>query len=357
MYRGYTAAGLARGQRHGLRRPDRRDRDTFLRGSPGPRSTTVVAVSATCWWTSTILNHAQYALVGNSWREAPRSHGRSPASRASSRWWATRPVSSTRSGGADIRNITDFERDFPSARTILLEQNHRSTQHPLRGQRGDPPERGPPGRSGGRPRGDGVPIVGCAAAKNEHEEARFIAEEIDRLQDEHGSAPGRGRVLPHQGPVPRSWRRSSCGGAAVQGGRGTRFYQRKEIKDAISYLRAIAHPSDDITVRLLSTSPSADRPTCPGVDRQPASARGSASAAMHRLDQARPWPPVPPTRSARSPKLMDDLANWPRGRPVAVLEACWEQSGYLEAWRMSQRIPQDESRAENLAEPWPRRAS
>src|SRR5699024_11360016 len=92
--------------------------------------------------------------------------------------------------GADIRNITDFEQDYPTAHTILLEQNYRSTQNILSAANAVI-ER----NKGRRPKklwtasGDGAKITGYVA-ESEHADARYIAQAIDRLRAEHATAPG-----------------------------------------------------------------------------------------------------------------------------------------------------------------------
>ncbi|MDO4257631.1 MAG: DNA helicase PcrA [Kocuria sp.] len=299
-------------------------------------------------------NHAQYALV----RELVG--GNSPTHTDDS---GIPPAELTVVGdsdqsiyafrGADIRNITDFERDFPSARTIMLEQNYRSTQNILSAanavisQNADRRD-----KKLWTAEGDGAPIVGYAA-ENEHEEARFIAEEIDRLQDEHGIRPGDVAVFYRTNAQSRSLEEILMRvGLPYKVVGGTRFYERKEIKDAMSYLRAITNPADDITVRRIINEPKR------GIgDRAQGSIAALAeredisfSEAMHRLDEA----PGLATRSANAvakfAQLMDDLRELSEGASTtAVLEAVLEQSGYLEALRSS-NDPQDESRVENLAE-------
>ncbi|QMS56564.1 DNA helicase PcrA [Kocuria varians] len=299
-------------------------------------------------------NHAQYALV----RELVG--GNSPTHTDDS---GIPPAELTVVGdsdqsiyafrGADIRNITDFERDFPSARTIMLEQNYRSTQNILSAanavisQNADRRD-----KKLWTAEGDGAPIVGYAA-ENEHEEARFIAEEIDRLQDEHGIRPGDVAVFYRTNAQSRSLEEILMRvGLPYKVVGGTRFYERKEIKDAMSYLRAIANPADDITVRRIINEPKrgiGDR--AQGSIAALAEREGiSFSEAMHRLDEA----PGLATRSANAvakfAQLMDDLRELSEGASTtAVLEAVLEQSGYLEALRSS-NDPQDESRVENLAE-------
>ncbi|MCM3688951.1 DNA helicase PcrA [Kocuria rosea] len=255
--------------------------------------------------------------------------------------------------GADIRNIVDFEQDYPNARTILLEQNYRSTQNILTAANAVIAKN--KSRRDKRlwtASGSGEKIVGYAA-ENEHEEARFIAEEIDRLQDDDGYRPGDVAVFYRTNAQSRSLEEILMRvGLPYKVVGGTRFYERKEIKDALSYLRAIVNPADDINVRRIVNEPKR------GIGDR---AEGAAAAlaqrerisfmdALRRADEA----PGMATRSLNAVKafvqLMDDLASVAESSGAAtVLEAVLEQSGYLAALRGSQD-PQDESRVENLAE-------
>ena len=299
-------------------------------------------------------NHAQYALVrelvgGNS--QNHQDHSGLPPAELTVVGDSDQSIYAFR--GADIRNITDFERDFPSARTILLEQNYRSTQNILSAANSVIAQ-----NSGRRDKklwtaeGSGAPITGYAA-ENEHEEARFIAEEIDRLQDEHGVRPGDVAVFYRTNAQSRSLEEILMRvGLPYKVVGGTRFYERKEIKDVISYLRAIANPADDINVRRVINEPKrgigdrAQGAIAALADRE----NISFNEAMHRLEDA----PGLAKRSANAVEkfvqLMDDLQELSRTATVTtVLEAVLEQSGYLEALRSSSD-PQDESRVENLAE-------
>ncbi|WP_309125205.1 DNA helicase PcrA [Kocuria sp.] len=255
--------------------------------------------------------------------------------------------------GADIRNIVDFEQDYPNARTILLEQNYRSTQNILTAANAVIAKN--KSRRDKRlwtASGSGEKIVGYAA-ENEHEEARFIAEEIDRLQDDDGYRPGDVAVFYRTNAQSRSLEEILMRvGLPYKVVGGTRFYERKEIKDALSYLRAIVNPADDINVRRIVNEPKR------GIGDR---AEGAAAAlaqrerisfmdALRRADEA----PGMATRSLNAVRafvqLMDDLASVAESSGAAtVLEAVLEQSGYLAALRGSQD-PQDESRVENLAE-------
>ncbi len=299
-------------------------------------------------------NHAQYALVrelvGTGTDTGP---GASPVPPAELTVVGDSDQSIYAFRGADIRNIVDFEQDYPQARTILLEQNYRSTQNILTAANAVIAKN--TGRRDKRlwtASGSGEKITGYAA-ENEHEEARFIAEEIDRLQDEDGYRPGDVAVFYRTNAQSRSLEEILMRvGLPYKVVGGTRFYERKEIKDALSYLRAIVNPDDDINVRRIVNEPKrgigdrAEGAAAALAERE----RISFMAALRRADEA----PGMATRSLNAVRafvqLMDDLASVAEGAGAAsVLEAVLEQSGYLAALRQSQD-PQDESRVENLAE-------
>ncbi|MFI7482799.1 DNA helicase PcrA [Kocuria sp. M1R5S2] len=295
-------------------------------------------------------NHAQYALV----RElVGTGTGTGPVPPAELTVVGDSDQSIYAFRGADIRNIVDFEQDYPQARTILLEQNYRSTQNILTAANAVIAQN--KGRRDKRlwtASGSGEKITGYAA-ENEHEEARFIAEEIDRLQDEDGYRPGDVAVFYRTNAQSRSLEEILMRvGLPYKVVGGTRFYERKEIKDALSYLRSIVNPDDDINVRRIVNEPKrgigdrAEGAAAALAERE----RISFMAALRRAEEA----PGMATRSLNAVKafvqLMDDLASVAESAGAAtVLEAVLEQSGYLAALRNSQD-PQDESRVENLAE-------
>ncbi|WP_178946010.1 UvrD-helicase domain-containing protein [Kocuria sp. TGY1127_2] len=306
-------------------------------------------------------NHAQYALV--------RELTGHDAARNSSQDQATpypqgaEPAELTVVGdsdqsiyafrGADIRNITDFERDYPSARTILLEQNYRSTQNILSAAN-SVIERNPNRRDKKlwTASGDGALITGYVA-ENEHAEARFIAEEIDRLRDEEGVAPGDVAVFYRTNAQSRSVEEILMRvGLPYRVVGGTRFYERKEIKDALSYLRALMNPDDDISVRRILNEPKRGI----GARSEGAIANLASRNRTSFMAAARNAEEAPGLAAAGAKKigafvtLMDDLEQIASTESAATcLEAVLEQSGYLEALRTSDD-PQDESRVENLAE-------
>ncbi|MCU1573829.1 MAG: ATP-dependent helicase PcrA [Micrococcaceae bacterium] len=299
-------------------------------------------------------NHAQYALV----RElvGGQGEGASPGG-------VVPPGELTVVGdsdqsiyafrGADIRNIVEFGKDYPNAQTIKLEQNYRSTQTILSAANAvisRNPNR--PEKRLWTAEGDGEKIIGYVA-ENEHEEARFIAEEIDRLQDDAQLRPGDVAIFYRTNAQSRSIEEILLRvGLPYKVVGGTRFYERKEIKDALAYLRVLVNPDDDVNLRRILNEPKrgiGDRAEG-AIAALATRDRTSFMAAMRRADEA----PGMATRSVNAVngfvKMLDDLMVVATGSGAsAALEAVLEQTGYLAALRAS-NDPQDESRVENLAE-------
>ena len=255
--------------------------------------------------------------------------------------------------GADIRNIVEFEQDYPSADTIKLEQNYRSTQNILSAANAVISRN--PNRREKRlwtAEGDGEKIVGYVA-ESEHEEARFIAKEIDRLQDETDIRPGDVAIFYRTNAQSRAIEDILVRvGLPYRVVGGTRFYERKEIKDALAYLRALVNPDDDVNLRRILNEPKrgigdrAEGAVAALAERE----RISFSAALARAEEA----PGIASRSLNAvnsfAKMMGDLGEVAAtASPATALEAVLEQTGYLEGLRTS-TDPQDESRVENLAE-------
>ena len=303
-------------------------------------------------------NHAQYQLV----RELVGAHAKAPADRGPYPD-AVPPAELTVVGdsdqsiyafrGADIRNITDFEKDYPNAHTILLEQNYRSTQNILSAANAvieRNPDRRP--KKLWTASGAGAKIIGYVA-ESEHAEARYITREIDRLADEHGVQPGDVAIFYRTNAQSRTLEDMLMrAGLPYRVVGGTRFYERKEIKDALAYLRALSNPDDDVNVRRILNEPKR------GIGAKSESVVADYATA-HRISffaAARQAADVPGLGAAAVKKyaefvrLMDDLAQIARTEPAATcLEAVLEQTGYLAALRASKDI-QDESRVENLSE-------
>jgi DNA helicase-2/ATP-dependent DNA helicase PcrA len=256
--------------------------------------------------------------------------------------------------GATIRNIVGFETDYPDAKVILLEQNYRSTQTILTAanrviERN--PDRKP--KRLWTDAGAGAQIIGYVA-DNEHDEASFIAEEIDRLHDQHGARPGDVAVFYRTNAQSRALEEVFVRvGLPYRVVGGTRFYERREVKDALAYLRVLANPDDTVNLRRILNVPKrgiGDRAeACIAAlsDRE----RISFAAALLRAEEA----PGIATRSLSCVQqftaLLEGLRTLVEGGagPATALEAVLEQTGYLAELHESQD-PQDESRLENLAE-------
>ena len=297
-------------------------------------------------------NHAQYVLV----RElvgAPGTHdvGVPPAQLvvvgdADQSIYAFR--------GATIRNIEEFEHDYPTATTILLEQNYRSTQTILTAANAVIAK-----NETRRPKrlwtdeGDGAKIVGYVA-DDEHDEAAFIAGEIDRLQDEDGVPPRDVAVFYRTNAQSRSLEEVFIRvGLPYKVVGGVRFYERKEIRDAVAYLRVLANPDDVVSLRRILNTPRrgiGDRAeSC--IDVLAQRERISFGAALLRASEAQGLATRSLTSITTFVTLMDDLRTLVEAGsgPATLLVAILEQTGYLAELQASSD-PQDETRVENLAE-------
>ncbi len=257
--------------------------------------------------------------------------------------------------GATIRNIEEFEEDYPDARTILLEQNYRSTQTILRAANAVI------ARNEGRREknlwsdsGDGAAIVGYVG-DNEHDEASFVARRIDTLSDEHGVRPGDVAVFYRTNAQSRALEEVFVRvGLPYKVVGGTRFYERREVKDALAYLRVLSNPADTVNLRRIVNVPKrgigdrAEACVAALADRE----RISFVAALGRAEDA----PGIATRSVTAIKgftsILEDLGRVRDDEEAGVselLEAVLDRTGYLTELRES-RDPQDETRVENLAE-------
>ena len=256
--------------------------------------------------------------------------------------------------GATMRNIEEFERDYPNARTIVLEQNYRSTQRILTAANSVIVNN--PGRRDKRlwsDSGDGEVVTGYVA-DDEHDEASFIVNEIDRLGDEGLARPNDVAIFYRTNAQSRSIEdilvRTGMPYRVVG---GVRFYERREVRDALAYLRALANPEDEVSLRRILNVPKrgiGDRAEAAVVflaQRE----RISFAAALERAEES----PGIATRSLTAIRgftaLMANLRTLVESGapPDTVLQAVFEQSGYLAELQES-TDPQDETRVENLAE-------
>ncbi len=255
--------------------------------------------------------------------------------------------------GATIRNILDFEADFPGARTILLEQNYRSTQTILTAANAvitRNPNR--PAKNLWSEAGDGERITGYVA-DTEHEEAQFVATEDDRLTDA-GVRPADVAVFYRTNAQSRAFEEVFIRvGMPYKVVGGVRFYERREIRDAVAYLRAIANIDDDVSVRRILNVPKrgiGDRADAM-VDAFAAGERLSFGRALERLDEVAGLAP----RSAKQLRGFADMMAKHRAMVAEgisadrILASILGDSGYLAELEAS-TDPQDATRLENLIE-------
>jgi DNA helicase-2/ATP-dependent DNA helicase PcrA len=256
--------------------------------------------------------------------------------------------------GATIRNITEFEQDYPNATVILLEQNYRSTQTILSAANAVVSR-----NSGRKPKnlwsdaGDGPPIVGYVA-DNEHDEAAFVAEEVDRLSDEGLATAGQAAVFYRTNAQSRVFEEVFIRvGLPYRVVGGVRFYERREVRDLLGYLRLIANPADEVSLRRVLNVPKR------GIGER-AEEYVAAYAARERISfaEALRTPGDVPGLAARAVsaitgfnQLVGDLREQAAaGGPVAELvEAVLDRTGYQAALETSEDL-QDVTRVENLQE-------
>jgi DNA helicase II / ATP-dependent DNA helicase PcrA len=255
--------------------------------------------------------------------------------------------------GATIRNILEFERDFPDARTILLEQNYRSTQTILDAANAvidRNTERKPKRLWSDQGVGDQITAY---VADTEHAEADWVAREIDRLADDAGVRHADVAVFYRTNAQSRVFEEVFIRlGLPYKVVGGVRFYERKEVRDALAYLRAIANPDDVVSLRRILNTPRrgiGDRAeAC--VEALASRERISFGAALGRAEEA---PGISP-RAVNSIRdfvaMLDELREASVvAPPEEILEGVLQRSGYLVELEDS-TDPQDAGRVENLQE-------
>jgi DNA helicase II / ATP-dependent DNA helicase PcrA len=256
--------------------------------------------------------------------------------------------------GATIRNITEFERDFPGATVILLEQNYRSTQNILAAANAVV------SRNTGRvPKnlwseaGDGPPIIGYVA-DSEHDEAAFVAEEVDALADSGAATPGDVAVFYRTNAQSRVFEEVFIrAGLPYKVVGGVRFYERREVRDLLAYLRLIANPADEVSLRRVINTPRrgiGDR-ALEYVAAQAARDKVTFAAALSAPDKVAGLP----ARSMAAIKAFNEMITELRqaaqaGTPVGdIAEAVLDRTGYIAELEASSDL-QDVGRTENLTE-------
>ncbi|GAA3763677.1 ATP-dependent DNA helicase [Streptomyces tremellae] len=256
--------------------------------------------------------------------------------------------------GATIRNILQFEEDYPDATTILLEQNYRSTQTILSAANAVI-ER----NASRRPKnlwtnaGAGAQITGYVA-DTEHDEAQFVADEVDRLIDAGEAKAGDVAVFYRTNAQSRVFEEIFIRvGLPYRVVGGVRFYERKEVRDVLAYLRVLANPEDSVPLRRILNVPKrgiGERAEAM-IDALAQRERITFPQALARVDEAYGMAARSANAVKRFNTLMEDLRTVVEGGagPATVLEAILERTGYL-AELQSSTDPQDETRIENLQE-------
>ena len=255
--------------------------------------------------------------------------------------------------GATIRNILQFEADYPNATTILLEQNYRSTQNILSAANSVISKNESRKEKNLWSEAGSGPLLTGFVAENEHSEAEFVRDEILRLRGENLSLPGETAVFYRTNAQSRVFEevfmRATIPYKVVG---GVRFYERKEVKDLLAYLRVIANPEDEVSLRRIINTPKrgiGDR----ALDAIAESARRrglSLWGAMSQIEDS----DIP----ARSVTAIDSFVSLiialrtlleAKTKPSIIAAAVLEQSGLLDELKNS-GDPQDEVRIENLEE-------
>jgi DNA helicase-2/ATP-dependent DNA helicase PcrA len=299
-------------------------------------------------------NHAQYALVRELVGRAALEDDEAGVAPAELCVVGDADQSIYAFRGATIRNIEDFERDYPNATTILLEQNYRSTQNILNAANSVI------SRNAGRREkrlwtdaGEGELIVGYVA-DNEHDEARFVAEEIDALADKGDITYNDVAVFYRTNNSSRALEEVFIrAGIPYKVVGGVRFYERREIRDIVAYLRVLDNPGDSVSMRRILNTP-----------RRGIGDRAEACVAVYAENtglsfndalQAAAAGKVPMlnTRSEKCissfVELMDDLRGKLDDELGSVVDAVLDRTGYRTALESSSD-PQDLARLDNLNE-------
>ena len=256
--------------------------------------------------------------------------------------------------GATIRNILQFEVDYPNAKTVLLEQNYRSTQNILSAanavisQNESRKEKNLWSDSG-----SGAPLIGYVA-ESEYDEAEFVKDEIRALQNRDESQPGDTAIFYRTNAQSRIFEEIFMRAAIpykVVG--GLRFYERKEVRDILAYLRVLVNPTDEVSLRRIINLPKrgiGDR----AIEEVDAFALTQGISFWDALLRVREATGVPNKASQSISEFTQKLTTLAvlveaKTKPSVIIEATLEQSGLMKELADSSD-PQDEVRIENLQE-------
>ena len=255
--------------------------------------------------------------------------------------------------GATIRNIMQFEEDYPNATTVLLEQNYRSTQNILSAANAVISlNESRKEKNLWSDAGSGAKLTGFVA-ENEHHEAEFVRDELFRLQREGISKFGDTAIFYRTNAQSRVFEEVFMRATVpykVVG--GVRFYERKEVKDLLAYLRVIVNPDDEVSMRRIINTPKrgiGDR----AIDNLDELCKKDGISFWQSLNRASEAGLTPKTSNSISQfvAMISALRTLVEAKtaPSTIAAAALEQSGLLDELRDS-HDPQDEVRVENLEE-------
>ena len=256
--------------------------------------------------------------------------------------------------GATIQNLLDFERDYPDAAVFLMEQNYRSTQNILAVANAlieHNVQRKPKSLWTEIPGGD---LAVRYLANDEHEEAAFVAEEVERLCSEEGhryrDIAVFYRINAQSRIVEDTFLR---GGIPYKVVGGVRFYQRREIKDVLAYLRLLVNPQDVVSARRVINSPKRGigDATVAAIESFAADEDIPFLAACRRVDEIATLATRAKGAVSGFVRIMETLSDTHDGGagPARMVDAATEDSGYLYELQ-ADRTVEAEGRIENLRE-------
>ena len=256
--------------------------------------------------------------------------------------------------GATIRNILQFELDYPNATTVLLEQNYRSTQNILNAANAViTKNESRKEKNLWSDAGAGSPLTGYVA-ESEHDEANFIADEIRSLQRDGNSTPGETAIFYRTNAQSRVFEEVFMRMALpykVVG--GLRFYERREVKDLLAYLRVLANCEDEISLRRIINIPKRGigDTSLDYVDQFANSCGISFWQGLLRCNEITSVPARAAQAITEFTSMISALSVLVEAKvkPSVIVEAALEQSGLLKELADS-TDPQDEVRVENLKE-------
>ena len=255
--------------------------------------------------------------------------------------------------GADIRNILDFEKDYPEAKLIKLEQNYRSTQVIL-----DAANAVIENNTGRKPKnlwtdkGKGQPII-YYQATDERDEARYVVERLQELQRQEHISYGDAAVLYRTNTQSRVFEEIlvKSGIPYIMVG-GTKFYERKEVKDILAYLQVVHNPHDGLSLQRIINVPRRGIGDATIAKLQDYAAENNISL-FEAVSAAGEVPGISPRFAAKLDELSSLLFEFiglsSEVSTKELMENVLSRTGYMEELEQSQNA-QDQSRVDNIKE-------